>query len=203
MKVIADYVNFIIRDSKESRYLAESYIVNLYKGKGDLLWRGNYWSLKLLEHDMKVLEQVLENPSKDWWYAVWVHARTWYYWCYIHLKAIAGKILCKEQKYAFHFRWSKDLDQVLWWAMRRLGVDKWIIQFVQAMYYNASSKVHIENCFRDSFCLNVGMHLDSVLYPLLFIMVLQALSQEFRTQCTWELLYSAVLLNQLKNFATS
>ena len=30
--------------------------------------------------------------------------------------------------------------QVLCWAMRRLGADKWIIQLVQAMYHNVSSK---------------------------------------------------------------
>ena len=48
--------------------------------------------------------------------------------------------------------------QVLWWAMRRLGVDEWIIQFVQAMYHNVGSKVHIENRFSDSFCVNVGVH---------------------------------------------
>ena len=34
-------------------------------------------------------------------------------------------------------------SQVLWWAMRRLGVNKSIIWLVQAMHHNASSKVHI------------------------------------------------------------
>ena len=33
--------------------------------------------------------------------------------------------------------------QVLWWAMRKLGVEKWIIQLAQAIYHNASSKVRI------------------------------------------------------------
>ena len=38
----------------------ESYIVNLYKGKGDALNRGNYRGLKLIEQTMKVLERVVE-----------------------------------------------------------------------------------------------------------------------------------------------
>ena len=86
--------------------------------------------------------------------------------------------------------------QLLWWTMRRLGVDKQIIQLVQAMYQNASSKVHIEKCFSDSICVNVGVHQCSVLSPLLIaIMVLEALFQECRTGCPWVLLYSHDLVN--------
>ena len=36
-----------------------SYIINLFKGKGDALLRGNYRGLKLQEHVMKVLEYTL------------------------------------------------------------------------------------------------------------------------------------------------
>ena len=36
--------------------------------------------------------------------------------------------------------------------------------------------------------VKVGVHQGSVLSPLLFIMVLEALSIEFRTGCPWELL---------------
>ena len=50
--------------------------------------------------------------------------------------------------------------------MRRLGFNKWIIKLVQAMYYNASSKVHIENCFSDNFCVNGGVLQGSVLSPI-------------------------------------
>ena len=39
----------------------ESFIVNLYKGKGDALNRGNYRGSKLIEQVMKVLEHVVEG----------------------------------------------------------------------------------------------------------------------------------------------
>ena len=39
----------------------ESFIVNLYTGKGDALNRGNYRGLKLIEQVMKVLERVVEG----------------------------------------------------------------------------------------------------------------------------------------------
>ena len=41
----------------------------------------------------------------------------------------------------------------------------------------------------EKFGVGVGVHQGSVLSPLLFIIVLEALSGEFRTGCPWELLY--------------
>lgn len=40
----------------------------------------------------------------------------------------------------------------------------------------------------DEFSVNIGVHQSSVLSPLLFIMVLEALSRDFRTGLQWELL---------------
>ena len=31
--------------------------------------------------------------------------------------------------------------KVLWWALRKLGVDEWLIRTIQAMYANAKSSV--------------------------------------------------------------
>ena len=80
--------------------------------------------------------------------------------------------------------------EVVWWAMRKLGVDEWIVALVQAMYTNAKSRVRVNGSYSDVFEVNVGVHQGSVLSPLLFIMVLEALSQEFSTGCPWELFYA-------------
>ena len=95
--------------------------------------------------------------------------------------------------------------KVLWWAMRKLGVDEWIIHTVQAMYCNAKSKVRVGSEYSDPIDVSVGVHQGSVLSPLLFIIVMEALSQEFRTGCPWELLYAddlvivAETLDELKS----
>ena len=75
--------------------------------------------------------------------------------------------------------------------MQKLGVDEWIIHTVQAMYCNAKSKVRVGSEYSDPIDVSVGVHQGSVLSPLLFIIVMEALSQEFRTGCPWELLYDA------------
>ena len=42
--------------------------------------------------------------------------------------------------------------------------------------------------------VRIGVHQGSVLIPLLFIIVLEALSREIRTGCPWELLYADDLM---------
>ena len=65
---------------------------------------------------------------------------------------------------------------------------------VQIMYQNAKSKGRINNSFSDVFKVQVGVHQGSVLSPLLFMIALEALSREFRTGCSWELLYAVDLV---------
>ena len=74
--------------------------------------------------------------------------------------------------------------------MGKLGIDEWIVQLVQAMYSIVRSKVRVENDYSEDFGVNVGVYQGSVLSTLLFIIVLAALSQEYRTSCPWELLYA-------------
>ena len=58
------------------------------------------------------------------------------------------------------------------------------------MYDNAHSKASITNSNSNPIKVSVGVHQGSVLSPLLFIIVMEALSCEFRTRCPWELLYT-------------
>ena len=58
---VCDLVENIISEGCIPTDWQESFIVNLYKGKGDALNRGNYRGLKLIEQVMKVLECVVEG----------------------------------------------------------------------------------------------------------------------------------------------
>ena len=64
---------------------------------------------------------------------------------------------------------------------------------VQIMYQNARSQVRIKNSY-NVIKIQVGVHQGSVLSSLLFTIVLDALSREFRTGCPWELLYGDDLI---------
>ena len=57
-------------------------------------------------------------------------------------------------------------------------------------YTNARNRVRVDDTYIGDFNVKVGVHQGSVLSPLLFIIVLETLSKEFRTRCPWELLYT-------------
>ena len=80
--------------------------------------------------------------------------------------------------------------KVIWWALRKLRVEKWIVRFVQGMYANAQSQVHVGEGFSKEFEVKVCGHQGSILSPLLFIIVLEALSREFRAGVPREDLYA-------------
>ena len=58
------------------------------------------------------------------------------------------------------------------------------------MYDNAQSKTRITNSYCNPVIVSVGVHQGSVLSPLLFVIVMEAISCEFRIGCPWELLYA-------------
>ena len=68
------------------------------------------------------------------------------------------------------------------------------MRLVQSMYKDVRSKVKVGSGSSEEFGVKVGVHQGSVLSPLLFIIVLEALSREFRTGCPWELLYADDLM---------
>ena len=74
--------------------------------------------------------------------------------------------------------------------MRKLGVEEWIVRLTQAMYNNACSRVRVGSEYSEEFKVGVGVHQGSVLSPLLFIIVLEALSRDFRVGVPWELLFA-------------
>ena len=71
--------------------------------------------------------------------------------------------------------------KVIWWALRKPGVEEWIVRLVQGMCANARSHVHVGEGYSEEFEVKVGVHQGSVLSPLLFIIVLEALPPEFRS----------------------
>ena len=177
----------------------ESIILSLYKGKGEALDRGNYRGLKLTDQAMKLLERVLDFQIRqmvniDEMQYGFVPGRGTTDAIFI-VRQLQEKYLAAKKPLYFAFvDLEKAFDRVprsvLWWALRSVGVEEWAVRVVQGMYANARSRVRVNGQLSEEFGVGVGVHQGSVLSPLLFILVLEALSREFRTGVPWELLYA-------------
>ena len=165
--MIRDLAAANIRDGKVPSDWEQSFIVCLYKGKGDALERGNYHGLKLTEQVMKVLERIVDGfirkmvsidnsqfgfiPGRGTTDAIFV------------VRQLQDKYLAANKRIYMAF---VDLEnafdwvpqKVIWWALRKLGVEEWIVRLVQGMYANVRSRVRVGEGYNEEFEVMVGIH---------------------------------------------
>ena len=213
-EVITSLANAIIREERIPSEWNDSYILSLFKGKGSASALGNYRGLKLTDHVLKVLERTVEKHIRE---IISVDEMRFGFMpgvgttdAIFIMRQLQEKYLAKRRNlYLVFVDLEKAFDRVprkvIWWAMRVVKIPEWIITLVKAMYDNARSRVKVDCEYSDVFSVNVGVHQGSVLSPLLFLIVLEALSREFRTGCPWEFLYAddlaivAETLDEVKN----
>ena len=75
----------------------------------------------------------------------------------------------------------------MWLASGSLDIGEWAVRVIQGMYSNIRNCVWVNGQYSEEIGVEAGMHHCSVLSPLLFILALEALSREFHTGVTWEL----------------
>lgn len=80
--------------------------------------------------------------------------------------------------------------KVVRWALRKSGVEEWLVKAVMALYSGAHTVVRTGAGDSDSFDVKVGVHQGSVLSPLLIATVMDVVSREVRGSLPWELLYT-------------
>ena len=198
-EVITSLANAIIREERIPSEWNDSYILGLFKGKGSASALGNYRGLKLTDHVLKVLDRTVEKHIRE---IISVDEMQFGFMPGVGttdtifiMPQLQEKYLAKRRNlYLAFVDLEKAFDRVprkvIWWAMRVVKILEWIITLVKAMYGNARSRVRVDCEYSDRFSVNVGVHHGSVLSPLLFLIVLEALSHEFRTGCPWEFLYA-------------
>ena len=200
---VRDLIEDIISEGYIPIDWQESYIVNLYKGKGDALNRGNYRGLKLIEQTMKVLERVVEGLIRqrveiDEMQCGFMSGRCTTDAIFFVRQLQEKHLAANKLLYMAFVDLEKAFDRVprdvIWWAMRKLGIDEWLVRLVQSMYKDVRSRVRVGSGYSEEVGVKVCVHQGSVRSPLLFIIVLEALSREFRTGCPWELLIAEDLM---------
>ena len=157
--------------------------------------------LKLIEQVMKVLERVVEGLIRqrveiDEMQCGFMSGRGTTDAIFIVRQLQEKHLAANKPLYMAFVDLEKAFDRVprdvIWWAMRKLGIDEWLVRLVQSMYKDVRSRVRVGDGYSEEFGVGVGVHQGSVLSPL--IIVLEALSREFCTGCPWELLYADDLM---------
>ena len=74
--------------------------------------------------------------------------------------------------------------------MHKLGVEEWLVLTVMSTYTGAKTVVRTVYSNNNSFEVKVSKHQRSALSALLFVIVMEALSREFRVALPSELLYA-------------
>ena len=196
---VLDVCNAIVQEGRIPEDWRKSWMVSVYKGKGNAMECGSYRGIKLLDQVMKVFERVIEakvrsrvkiddmqlgfRPGRGTTDAIFV------------VRQVQERYLAKKKELWMGFvDLEKAFDrvprEVLWWALRRLGVEEWLVSVIKVMYDGARTAVKIKGNESKAFEVKVGVHQGSVLSPLLFIIVLEAISKDFREGLPWELLYA-------------
>ena len=130
---VTEICNLVVREGRIPEDWCKSWMVNVYKGKGDALECGSYRGIKLLEHVMKILERVIEAKVRrvckidDMQFGFMTGKGTTD--AIFIVRQIQEKYLAKHKDLWMAFvDLEKAFDrvprEVVWWALRSLGVDE-------------------------------------------------------------------------------
>jgi len=195
---LLDLCNGIMKEGCIPGDRKSSVILPNYRGKGDPMESGSYRGIKLLEHAMKVMERIFEHRIRqqievdDMQFGFMKSKRTTD--AIFTVRHMQENFRVKRKKIYFGFvdlekTFDRVLREVIRWAMRKLGVEEWLVSAVMSMYTGAKTVVRTVYGNSRGFEVKVGMHQGSALNLLLFVTVMEAISREF-SGLTWELLYA-------------
>ena len=84
--------------------------------------------------------------------------------------------------------------KVICFALRQKGFPVYLINGVMSLYKGCKTAVSVDGELSSSFSVKVGVHQGSALSPLLFITVMDVLTEDVRDGSLMELLYAGDLV---------
>lgn len=178
-----------------------SFLVPIYKNKGDTRKCTNYRAIKLLSHTMKIWERVINNrlvkivlPKISEYQCGFVPGKS-------TIDAIQSmRILIEKFRDA-----AKDLHMIfidlekafdriprdlIWTALRIHVVLEQYVQIIMDMYKDVTTKIRCTAGTSEAFSILLGVHQGSVLSPLLFNIVINFLTSKLMQDLLLSVLFA-------------
>lgn len=176
-----------------------SFLIPIYKGKGDVRDCSNYRAIKLMSHTLKIWERVINNRLKH------IITLTPNQCGFVSGKGTTDAIQTirimlekarsnSENLHMVFIDLEKAFDHVprdlIWESLKQQLVPECYIELIQDMYQSVTTQVLSPAGRSEKFEIKVGVHQGSTLSPLLFNNVMNHLTKHCQKSLPWNVLYA-------------
>ncbi|VDP57400.1 unnamed protein product [Heligmosomoides polygyrus] len=180
---LAEFFNQVVKEKKVPECWHNSTTIPIWKKKGSPADCSNYRPIRLLSHSMKIFERRIREIVRL------SDNQCCFVSGYGTIDAIhAARLLVEkhreEQKpvnIAF-LDLEKAFDrvprEVIWYSLRQHNVPEELIEWVRMLYSCPKSRVQAAAGTSMEFPISVGVHQGSALSPLLFVVVMDAITRD-------------------------
>ena len=195
---LAEVAHNMLKGNKMPESWRKSDLIPIFKGKGDVRSCGNYRSIKLLEHGIKVAERIFERRLRkvvklDEMQMVFMPNRGMTDAIFIMRQLLEKYEMAGRDLYMVFVDLEKAFDrvakEVIWWSLRRKGALEREIKAVMEMYTNIETSVKVEYTRSKSFYVKVRVH-QGLILSLLFALVMDEETKDIREEVAKEMLYA-------------
>ena len=185
---VKELLNRIVKEEKTPTEWTKTYIVIIYKEKGDPIQCKNYRGTKLLEHGLKLLEKTIDRKLRE---LVSINRMQFGFSkgkgstnAIFILRQVQEKMLEKKKAYMAFLDLEKAYDSVprgvVYWCLQRKGVPEQMVRMVQATYKEVTTRVRTDCGKMEEFGIEMGLQQGSALSPFLFITIMDTLTKDVR-----------------------
>ena len=198
-KWLCKLFNEIIVSGQMPSKFRSSYLIPVYKQKGDVRDCSNYRGIKLMCHTLKVFERIIDKRIRG---IAPIHDHQCGFQGGLSttdalqtVKVISEKY--RDEKKDLHMVFidlEKAFDRVprdlIWAAMRSHDIPEAYVKIVMDMYESTTTQIKCAAGTSKTFNIKVGVHQGSALSPFLFNLVMDYLTKDLMNLTLWAILYA-------------
>ncbi|XGW10232.1 hypothetical protein V3C99_012037 [Haemonchus contortus] len=196
---LTDFFNQVVAEKKVPESWQQSTTIPIWKKKGSPGDCACYRPIRLLSHSMKIFERIVDSRIRDI-VELTTNQCGFVSGCSTIDAIHATRLLLekhREKRRPVHLAFldlEKAFDRVprdvIWYALRQHGVPEELIEWVRILYTSPKSRVQTAAGTSTDFPISVGVHQGSALSPLLFVVVMDAITKDLQKPAPWTLLYA-------------